>query len=70
MDNNGARKTLPELLAVMAALRTPGTGCPWDLKQTFATIAPYKYPRAISFLEALPKTQTGKLQRFRLRDQA
>ena len=35
-----------------------------------ATIAPYKYPRAISFLEALPKTQTGKLQRFRLRDQA
>ncbi|MDF1749410.1 MAG: AMP-binding protein [Alphaproteobacteria bacterium] len=32
-----------------------------------ATIAPYKYPRAIDFLEALPKTQTGKLQRFRLR---
>ena len=35
-----------------------------------ATIAPYKYPRAIHFLEALPKTKTGKLQRFRLRDQA
>jgi 2-aminobenzoate-CoA ligase len=31
-------------------------------------IAPYKYPRAISFIEELPKTQTGKLQRFRLRD--
>jgi hypothetical protein len=27
-----ARKTLPDLLAVMAALRTPGTGCPWDLE--------------------------------------
>jgi 2-aminobenzoate-CoA ligase len=33
-----------------------------------AQIAPYKYPRAVQFLEALPRTQTGKLQRFRLRD--
>jgi 2-aminobenzoate-CoA ligase len=32
-----------------------------------ATIAPYKYPRAIAFIDALPKTQTGKVQRFRLR---
>ena len=32
-----------------------------------ATIAPYKYPRDIKFLETLPKTQTGKIQRFRLR---
>jgi 2-aminobenzoate-CoA ligase len=32
-----------------------------------ATIAPYKYPRAVTFLDALPKTQTGKIQRFRLR---
>ena len=31
------------------------------------TIAPYKYPRRIAFLEQLPKTATGKLQRFRLR---
>src|SRR5215218_5205419 len=31
-------------------------------------IAPYKYPRAIEFLDALPKTQTGKIQRFRLRE--
>jgi 2-aminobenzoate-CoA ligase len=34
-----------------------------------ATIAPYKYPRAVHFVDALPKTQTGKLQRFRLRQQ-
>lgn len=34
-----------------------------------ATIAPYKYPRAVNFVEALPKTQTGKIQRFRLRHQ-
>ena len=32
-------------------------------------IAPYKYPREIEFVEDLPKTETGKLQRFRLREQ-
>jgi 2-aminobenzoate-CoA ligase len=33
-----------------------------------ATIAPYKYPRAITFIDDLPKTQTGKVQRFKLRE--
>ena len=33
-----------------------------------ATIAPYKYPRRIEFRDALPRTETGKLQRFRLRE--
>ena len=33
-----------------------------------ALIAPYKYPRSIVFTKALPKTETGKIQRFRLRD--
>ena len=32
------------------------------------TIAPYKYPRAVAFVDALPRTATGKLQRFRLRE--
>jgi len=32
-----------------------------------STIAPYKYPRAVEFIEQLPKTQTGKIQRFALR---
>jgi 2-aminobenzoate-CoA ligase len=32
-----------------------------------ATIAPFKYPRSVKFIEALPKTQTGKIQRFRLK---
>ncbi|MDE2385934.1 MAG: 2-aminobenzoate-CoA ligase, partial [Alphaproteobacteria bacterium] len=32
-----------------------------------AVIAPYKYPRRVIFIDALPKTQTGKIQRFRLR---
>ena len=32
-----------------------------------ATIAPYKYPRSVKFVSALPKTQTGKIQRFKLK---
>ena len=35
-----------------------------------ATIAPYKYPRAVEFVDALPRTETGKVQRFRLRERA
>ena len=35
-----------------------------------ASVAPYKYPRAIEFVTELPKTQTGKLQRFELRRRA
>ena len=34
-----------------------------------AVVAPYKYPRAVEFVEALPRTETGKLQRFKLRGQ-
>jgi len=34
-----------------------------------ATIAPYKYPRSVRFVSALPKTQTGKIQRFKLKPQ-
>ncbi|MCP5083700.1 MAG: AMP-binding protein [Alphaproteobacteria bacterium] len=35
-----------------------------------ATIAPYKYPRSVKFIKTLPKTQTGKVQRFKLREGA
>ena len=35
-----------------------------------ATIAPYKYPRSVKFVGTLPKTQTGKIQRFRLREES
>ena len=35
-----------------------------------AKIAPYKYPRSIVFVDALPKTATGKIQRFRLKREA
>ena len=33
-----------------------------------STIAPYKYPRRVEFVAALPRTETGKLQRFKLRE--
>jgi 2-aminobenzoate-CoA ligase len=32
-----------------------------------SAVAPYKYPRAVEFVDALPRTETGKLQRFKLR---
>jgi 2-aminobenzoate-CoA ligase len=35
-----------------------------------ATMAPYKYPRELHFVDKLPRTETGKLQRFALRQQA
>lgn len=47
---------------------TPGPDLTKALQEHVkAEIAPYKYPRAIEFVEALPRTQTGKLQRFELR---
>ncbi|MGA8692400.1 MAG: AMP-binding protein [Xanthobacteraceae bacterium] len=46
----------------------PGAECAKRLQDHVkATIAPFKYPRSVKFIEVLPKTQTGKIQRFRLR---
>jgi len=50
-DDN--RKTLGDLISVMAALRTPGSGCPWDLEQTFETIAPYTIEEAYEVADAI-----------------
>jgi MazG family protein len=47
------RKTLTDLLAVMARLRSPEVGCPWDLAQTFATIAPYTIEEAYEVADAV-----------------
>jgi 2-aminobenzoate-CoA ligase len=47
---------------------SPGDGLAKEIQDHVkATIAPYKYPRRIHFVETLPKTTTGKLQRFRLK---
>ena len=42
-DANGG---LPRLREIMRRLRDPATGCPWDMAQTFATIAPYTVEEA------------------------
>jgi 2-aminobenzoate-CoA ligase len=48
---------------------TPGPRTAQDLQEFVKqTIAPYKYPRAVEFRDALPRTETGKLQRFKLRE--
>jgi len=46
---------LDRLLAIMAALRDPETGCPWDLRQTFATIAPYTLEEAHEVADAIDR---------------
>src|SRR5262249_34064582 len=53
---------LPELLAVMAALRTPSGGCPWDLAQTFKTIAPYTIEEAYEVADAIESGDRGLLK--------
>jgi len=62
VDNNAGKKTLPDLLAVMAALRAPGSGCPWDLEQTFATIAPYTIEEAYEVADAIARDDIGHLK--------
>ncbi len=44
---------IDRLLSIMAALRTPETGCPWDLEQSFATIAPYTIEEAYEVADAI-----------------
>jgi nucleoside triphosphate diphosphatase len=46
-------RSLATLKAIMAALRTPATGCPWDLEQTFETIAPYTIEEAYEVADAI-----------------
>ena len=61
-----------QIVKAFVVLRAPHAGSEL-MKRTLqdfvkATIAPYKYPRALEFRAALPRTETGKLQRFRLRE--
>jgi 2-aminobenzoate-CoA ligase len=55
------------IVKAFVVLRPGATVSTLDLQNHVkATIAPYKYPRAVVFVDSLPKTATGKLQRFRL----
>jgi ATP diphosphatase len=53
---------IARLLEIMTALRTPDTGCPWDLEQTFATIAPYTIEEAYEVADAIARGDKDDLK--------
>jgi ATP diphosphatase len=48
-------RDIARLIELMARLRTPGTGCPWDLEQSFETIAPYTIEEAYEVADAIAR---------------
>jgi 2-aminobenzoate-CoA ligase len=66
-----ARGQIVKAFVILRAGATGGEAKARELQDLVkSTIAPYKYPRAVEFVAALPRTNTGKLQRFLLREQA
>ena len=57
-----ASRNIARLIEIMAALRTPGTGCPWDLEQDFATIAPYTLEEAYEVADAIARGDMADLR--------
>jgi ATP diphosphatase len=55
-------RDIARLLEIMAALRTPGTGCPWDLEQDFGTIAPYTLEEAYEVADAIARGDLADLR--------
>jgi ATP diphosphatase len=55
-------RDISRLLEIMAALRTPVTGCPWDLEQNFATIAPYTIEEAHEVVDAITRGDLDDLR--------
>lgn len=53
---------IDRLLAIMAALRDPATGCPWDIEQSFATIAPYTLEEAFEVADAIERQAWDELK--------
>jgi nucleoside triphosphate diphosphatase len=56
------RRALEALIALMARLRDPQQGCPWDLKQTFASIAPYTIEEAYEVADAIAREDPQRLR--------
>jgi MazG family protein len=61
-DPGATRYTLDDLLAVMARLRDKDTGCPWDIEQSFATIAPYTIEEAYEVADAIARDDLDALK--------
>ena len=55
-------RPIDRLLAIMARLRDPKDGCPWDLEQTFATVAPYTVEEAYEVVDAIQRGDLGDLK--------
>jgi ATP diphosphatase len=55
-------RDISRLVEIMAALRTPGTGCPWDLQQDFKTIAPYTIEEAYEVADAIDRGDMEELK--------
>lgn len=53
---------MPRLLEIMRRLRDPDTGCPWDIEQTFATIAPYTIEEAYEVADAIERQSWDELK--------
>jgi nucleoside triphosphate diphosphatase len=55
-------RDVARLIEIMAALRTPGRGCPWDLEQNFETIAPYTIEEAYEVADAIARGNLADLK--------
>src|ERR1700712_2311737 len=55
-------RPLDRLIAIMARLRDPASGCPWDQQQTFATIAPYTVEEAYEVADAIERGDLDDLK--------
>ena len=61
-DSPAAAPPIDRLRAIMARLRDPQTGCPWDVEQTFATIAPYTIEEAYEVADAIQRGDLSDLK--------
>jgi MazG family protein len=61
-DARREKHMIEDLLAVMARLRDPDSGCPWDVKQSFATIAPYTIEEAYEVADAIGREDLDGLK--------
>jgi len=61
-DTMKPSRDISRLIEIMAALRTPVTGCPWDLEQSFETIAPYTIEEAYEVADAIERRDLADLK--------
>src|SRR4029434_11029704 len=62
MDKQSDNRDIQKLLEIMATLRDPARGCPWDREQTFATIAPYTIEEAYEVADAIERGAVDELE--------